>query len=111
MSTKANGKSNWTSSFNAGDSLLGSLLVIDYRYAKFVLDPNNERFSALTCVSHHGVGRLNSDTAGSGTGQTKGGQAWVLLRMGWKDLLDTNTHLVRGPMSLKLKEDQSSLCC
>jgi cation-transporting ATPase 13A2 len=48
--TKANGNGNGTSSVNAEDDLLGSLLVIDYRYAKFALDPNNGLFSAVKCV-------------------------------------------------------------
>ena len=48
--TKANGNGNGTSSVNAEDALLGNLLVIDYRYAKFALDPNNGLFSAIKCV-------------------------------------------------------------
>ncbi|KAI9461293.1 P-type ATPase [Lactarius psammicola] len=52
--TKANGNGNGTSSVNAEDSLLGSLLLIDYRYAKFALDPNNGLFSAVKDWRDHG---------------------------------------------------------
>lgn len=49
--TKANGNSNGMLSVNAEDYILGSLLLVDYRYAKFALDPNSGLFSAVKCVS------------------------------------------------------------
>ncbi|KAH9036902.1 P-type ATPase [Lactarius hengduanensis] len=52
--TKANGNGSGASSVNSEDSLLGSLLVIDYRYAKFALDPNNGLFSAVKDWRDHG---------------------------------------------------------
>jgi len=49
--TKASGNGSGTTSVNAEDPVLGDLLVIDYRYAKFALDTNNGLFSAVKCVS------------------------------------------------------------
>jgi cation-transporting ATPase 13A3/4/5 len=46
--TKANG--NGSSSINSEDFLLENLLVINYRYAKYALDPANGLFSTVKCV-------------------------------------------------------------
>lgn len=46
--TKAIG--NGSSSINSEDSLLEYLLVVDYRYARFALDPTSGLFAAVKCV-------------------------------------------------------------
>ncbi|KAH9083670.1 P-type ATPase [Lactarius deliciosus] len=66
--TKANGNGSGASSVNSEDSLLGSLLVIDYRYAKFALDPSNGLFSAVKDWRDHGwtgVGSVKNGLEGS----------------------------------------------
>ena len=47
-STKVNG--NGSLSINSEDFLLENLLIIDYRYAKFALDPTSGLFSVVKCV-------------------------------------------------------------
>ena len=47
-STKVNG--NGSSAINSEDLLLENLLLIDYRYAKFALDPTNGTFSVVKCA-------------------------------------------------------------
>jgi cation-transporting P-type ATPase 13A2 len=47
-STKVNG--NGSSSINSEGLLLEDLLLIDYRYAKFALDPTSGTFSAVKCA-------------------------------------------------------------
>jgi hypothetical protein len=49
MPTKTNG-SNGSSSINSEDLLLENLLVVDYRYARFALDPTTGLFTAVKCV-------------------------------------------------------------
>ena len=41
---------NGSSSINSEDSLLENLLIIDYRYAKFALDPTSGSFSLVKCA-------------------------------------------------------------
>lgn len=48
MPTKANG--NGSSSINSEDFLLETLLVVDYRYARFALDPTTGLFTTVKCV-------------------------------------------------------------
>ena len=45
---KANG--NGSSSINSEDFLLEYLLVVDYRYARYALDPTSGLFAAVKCV-------------------------------------------------------------
>jgi len=47
-STKVN--SNGSSSINSEDFLLENLLLIDYRYAKFALDPTSGSFRVVKCA-------------------------------------------------------------
>jgi cation-transporting P-type ATPase 13A2 len=46
--TKTSG--NGASSINGEDFLLENLLVVDYRYARYALDPNSGLFNAVTYV-------------------------------------------------------------
>jgi cation-transporting P-type ATPase 13A2 len=46
--TKANGIG--ASSINGEDFLLENLLIVDYRYARFALDPNSGLFNAVKYV-------------------------------------------------------------
>ncbi|KAI9509489.1 P-type ATPase [Russula earlei] len=50
--TKAN--SNGTPSINSQDFLLEHLVIVDYRYARFALDPNSGLFSAVKDWRDHG---------------------------------------------------------
>jgi cation-transporting ATPase 13A2 len=45
---KVNG--NGSSSINPEDLVLENLLLIDYRYAKFALDPTSGSFSVVKCA-------------------------------------------------------------
>ncbi len=50
-STKVNG--NGSLSINSEDVMLENLLLIDYRYAKFALDPTSGSFSVVKCARNH----------------------------------------------------------
>jgi hypothetical protein len=55
--------------------VLENLLLIDYRYAKFALDPTSGSFTAVKCV-RRSLSRLNLLLiTGIGTGETIAGQA------------------------------------
>jgi hypothetical protein len=66
---------NGSSSINSEDFVLENLLLIDYRYAKFALDPTSGSFTAVKCV-RRSLSRLNLLLiTGIGTGETMAGQA------------------------------------
>ena len=71
--TKANG--NGASSINGEDFLLENLLVVDYRYARFALDPNSGLFNAVKCVESLLLWLTISNVMGTGTGEIVVGQA------------------------------------
>jgi cation-transporting P-type ATPase 13A2 len=73
LPTKTNG--NGASSINGEDFLLENLLVVDYRYARFALDPNSGLFNAVKCVESLLLCLTISNVMGKGTGEIIVGQA------------------------------------
>lgn len=71
LPTKANG--NGASSINGEDYLLENLFVVDYRYARFALDPNSGLFNAVKCVRKLLLWPTVTNAAGIETGETMPG--------------------------------------
>jgi cation-transporting P-type ATPase 13A2 len=66
---------NGSSSVNSADFVLEDLLLIDYRYAKFALDPTSGSFSMAKCA-RRSLSWLNLLLIyGTGIGETMVGQA------------------------------------
>ena len=67
--------SNGSSSINAEDLLLENLLLIEYRYAKYALDPASGSFTVIKCASRSPSWLNLLLIYGTGTGETIAGQA------------------------------------
>jgi cation-transporting ATPase 13A3/4/5 len=109
---------NGSSSINSEDFLLENLLVIDYRYAKFALDPTSGSFIMVKCVTGSLSGLISlliyenrdwRDPGWTGVGSVKNGLEGP-LRQQRLTLFGSNIIDIEGKSVISLLVDEVSFC-